>query len=474
MSEISQLTFSNSKISAFFVVFICALLVLGSSLSLVTVTTASASTFNPAINLSNDIGNAREATISNNGKNVYVAWTEGGGGIFFRMSSTLGNTWIPALSKSALKLSPSGGVASFPVMFTQFQSVNTGDVYVTWAQSVSQSNGTKVLQIFVAASNNNGQSFTVTQLSRNSTHPQNTPAIGASGSDVYVSWFSGRNATSRGSVYVSSSTNNGQSWSAPLDVVNPSSAGESEIVASGSNAYLISDGIDFSASYNNGATWSPQLQLFQTPTFSQTSIYYGREPWIAANGNDVYVTWEANSTQAGISYHDQGRTSIDGGVTWGNTQNITDPLRDDWEPENVAFGNGVFMTFHSPGTNGIYVTSSLNVNSNMPTWNTPILLSPTKLTSSFAHIFTSDGANIFVLWGQQISAGSTVWGAYVSYSGNSGTTWSSPINISNNVAGIAAGNQDVTLFSLTSFGAHCFAAWTYTIGTTSQIYFAHS
>ena len=437
------------------------------------ISNAATPVFSPAINLSNDAGVAKDATISNSGQNVYVAWTESSKGVFFRESSNGGSTWTPPTTSSALKISPKGGVAQFPVMFTQFQQVTSGDVYVTWAQTVTQANGSKILQIFVAASTNNGVSFTTTQLSHNATNSENTPAIGAWGANVCVSWFSAKSAKGNGGIYVSCSTNNGATWSAAKDVINPSRNGESEIVIYQNNVYLVADGIDFTASYNAGASWSPWVNLFQAP-FSQTSIYYGREPWLAAYGNLVSVVWEANSTTSGISYHDQGRASTDGGKTWGITQNITDPLKDNWEPENVAYASSVFMTFHGLGNNGIYATSALNVNSETPTWTKPVLLSPTKLTSSFGHIFTSDGANIFVMWGQEISTGSSTWDAYVAYSGNSGSTWSSPINISNNAAGVAAGNQDVTLFALTSNGAHCFAAWTYTKGATSQIYFAGS
>jgi len=78
------------------------------------------------------------------------------------------------------------------------------------------------------------------------------------------------------------------------------------------------------------------------------------------------------------------------------------------------------------------------------------------------------------MWGQQISKGSSTWNAYVAYSGDGGVTWSSPIDISVNAVGVAAGNQDVTLFGLASNGGHCFAAWTYTNAGTSQIYFASS
>ncbi|MDA4111374.1 MAG: glycoside hydrolase [Thaumarchaeota archaeon] len=455
--------------------FTLALILLSNSFPISVVGATTSPVFGSAINLSNDLGIAKDAAISNNGQNVYVAWTEGSKGILFRMSPDGGATWVPPTSKPALKLGPNGGVAQFPVMFTQFQNVSKGDVYVTWAQTVTQLNGSKILQIFVAASTNNGTSFTRTLLSHNSTHSQITPAIAASGNDVYVAWFSGNTATLNGSDYVTSSKDNGATWGAPVDVVPSERGGEVQIVASGSNAYFVGDGIFFSATYNNGNSWTHSYQLYVAPPRTSTSFYYGREPWIAANGSNVYVTWEANSTMAGISYHDQSETSIDGGLTWGAIQNVTDPLKDNWEPENAAYGSNVFLTFHSLKNQGIYVTSATGVSSNTPTWGATTLLSPTGLKSSFGHIFTSDGVNVFVMWGQQISSGSSTWNAYVSYSADSGSSWSSsPIDISNNAVGVAAGNNDVTLFGLSSNGAHCFAAWTYTNAGLSQIYFAAS
>ena len=77
--------------------------------------TSSTPTFSPAVNLSNDLGNAKNPVISSQGLNVYAAWVEGSKGLFFRMSADGGNTWTPPLSSPALKLSKSGGSASFPV-----------------------------------------------------------------------------------------------------------------------------------------------------------------------------------------------------------------------------------------------------------------------------------------------------------------------------------------------------------------------
>ena len=169
MSMTSKSNVVSPKNSLMAVAFTLALIIMASSFVFISVKVA-APVFTPAINLSNDAGVAKDATISNNGQNVYAAWTEGSKGIMFRMSPDGGITWMPPTSSPALRLSPKGGVANFPVMYTQFQGTRLGVVYVTWSQTVTQSNGSKVLQVFVAASSNNGTSFVATQ-----TQPQFYP-----------------------------------------------------------------------------------------------------------------------------------------------------------------------------------------------------------------------------------------------------------------------------------------------------------
>ena len=110
----------SPKNSLMAVAFTLALIIMASSFVFISVK-AAAPVFTPAINLSNDAGVAKDATISNNGQNVYAAWTEGSKGIMFRMSPDGGITWMPPTSSPALRLSPKGGVANFPVMYTQFQ-----------------------------------------------------------------------------------------------------------------------------------------------------------------------------------------------------------------------------------------------------------------------------------------------------------------------------------------------------------------
>ena len=96
------------------------------------------------------------------------------------------------------------------------------------------------------------------------------------------------------------------------------------------------------------------------------------------------------------------------------------------------------MIFHDLNNQGVYVRSATGVNTTTPNWGPLHLLSKTGIKASFAHVFTSDGVNVFVMWGQQVSKGSSAWDAYISYSGDSGATWSSSqIDISNNAVGQA-------------------------------------
>jgi hypothetical protein len=477
--------------------------------------------------LSSATSSAKEPAVSSsaNGEYVYVAWTQEGGGIYSTVSRNGGSSW-----SKPLKISQKGGTAQFPVTDTGdgYQSPNAGDVYVAWAQTVS---GT--LQIFVASSTNNGVSFSTKQVSKGGGI---TPALASSGSDVYVTWYQNTpcpatalnplNVTTglgqTGCIYVDSSTNNGSTWSSPVEL-NPSSNGEAQIVATGNYAYMAADGQYFASfgvtksNWNGSGTtltgWTEPLNVYGIYSYDPSSpgtncnsfpspsgclVSFGREPWIAASGVNVYMTWEARNLSSSTAlYSDYGITSSDGGVSFypgtcnaitcpgsklaAFPPNITSPAQqaifsvskqapDTWEPENVAMGSMAFLTIHSLHNQGVYVSSTANGGGS---WSTPVEVnSALKGTSAFPHIFSSDGINVWVMWGQQITKGSSVWNAYISYSGNEGSSWSAPLDISNNAAGVAAGNQDVTLFWVSSIGTTCFAVWTYTNGGASEVMFA--
>ena len=479
--------------------FVLLLLLAGGSVGLITTHAAGTPTlqYGPTI-LSGSATTAKEPAVSTSstGSDVYVAWTQGSGGIYFVMSTNGGSSF-----SSPMKISVSGGTAQFPVMITGdgYSPANAGDVYVAWVQTVSGK-----LQPFVSVSTNNGASFKTTQLS---TAGGITPTLAAAGSDVYVTWYQTTScpatalnkAPTEACIYVDSSSNNGGTWATPVEL-NPSTKGEAQVVASGSYAYVTADGTYFSSFGLNGTWtgsgskstgWTTPEQVYGFYTIGGTTSF-GREPWIAASGLDVYITFNAIDLSTTSTYRIYGLTSDNGGATWysgtsTSSSNLvtsfppvitttaqqkkflmSGTVSNDWEPENVASGTNAVMTFHSLANQGVYITSTTNGGSS---WSTPVQIpSQAKGTSAYAHIFTSDGVNDWVMWGQ-VKSGS-VWNAYVSYSGNSGSSWSTPLDISNNAAGVAAGNQDVTLFWVSSIGATCFAVYTYTSGSTSQVWFS--
>jgi len=378
---------------------------------------------------------------------VYVTWTEGAGGILFRASADGGSTWSPPISTSGMKISPKGGTAQFPLI----TAIGT-NVYITWSQTV----GTTGLQVFAAASTNNGASFTVTQITSGtaSTSGSITPAIAASGTNVYVVYCgAGHNS------YVVSSSNEGSTWTAAFDYA---ATCEPEVAASGNNAYAVADGIQFALTHNAGGSW--------TKVLNQRNM--GDEPMISVSGTNVYIVSQSRTANGPIWL----LSSSNSGNSFGARKNISSSVPNDWAPMVGAYGNSVWVAWHNnPGGSKAqeWVTTSTNAGSS---WSTPLSISGTGHWVGWPwDVATTDGQNIFIMWPQQVTKSPNYWVVRVSYSGNGGTTWSAPpgIDASNNANGQAAPETDVANGAISSYGTTAFVVWQYTSTSgTNQIYFA--
>ena len=106
------------------------IILLAAPLVFTAASSASSPVFSAAFNISNDLGVARYPNVANSGDQVYVSWTEGGRGVFFRASSDGGSTWNPPISSQAMKISPSVGTTQRPWM-----SANGSNVYIVWSQT---------------------------------------------------------------------------------------------------------------------------------------------------------------------------------------------------------------------------------------------------------------------------------------------------------------------------------------------------
>ena len=128
--------------------------------------------FGAPINLSNDTRIAKSPNIQNVGSHVYGAWAEQSAGILFRTSPNGGV--LPgrlALTSLGLRISSPGGVSSAPLI-----SANGTHVYVVWTQTAN-----KLSQVFFAASNNFGASFTPAVQLTKGTSGANTPVVASWG-----------------------------------------------------------------------------------------------------------------------------------------------------------------------------------------------------------------------------------------------------------------------------------------------------
>lgn len=403
--------------------------------------------FSTPINLSNDVAQARSPNLFNYQNHVYVAWTEGSRGIFFRESPDGGVTWVPPVASTALKISNPGGVAQYPML-----SANGTNVYITWSQTV----GSTGLQLFEATSTDYGASFSAARQITSGTVDGGhiTPVIASWGSTVYLAYKAGNF-----NYVIVSSNDAGATWGTPFAI----GSREPQLAVWGSNAYIATVG---GAAYSNngGATWTRVRVLGCC----------GSEPWVWASGSNAYITWQTKTSASRVYV----TATNDNGRTWTPALYLSSTLPNSWQPMLWAVGNSAWIATHTnPGGSGsqVYVYTTTNAGRN---WNAPVSLSGplgTGTTTSFPFtVASSDGVNVFVAWSQQVSPG--YWVFRVSYSGDGGITWSPApgINVSHNTSGRAGDGTDVANGAILSYGTHCFAAWQYISGTTSQIYFSHS
>ncbi|MDA4130636.1 MAG: glycoside hydrolase [Thaumarchaeota archaeon] len=399
--------------------------------------------FSPAVNLSNDANNARFPMVANSGSNVYVVWTEQSHGIYLRYSSDGGISWNPLLTQSAMRLSLKGGTASYPVI-----TANGTNVYVAWAQTVNT-----ISQIYFSISTDSGGHFSKPViLDLNSTLAALTPVLASWGSNVYLAWAAGSRSFER------TSNDGGVTWS----TVNPlGSSHEPQLAAYGSYAYFISDGISYWYSSDNGGTWH-KVNL---------KIGHASEPWIAASGPNVYVTWEQKKTNKTAPIY--GEISNDYGVTFTSPKVLSGTVINDWEPQLIASGNNVYLAFRSLSPQSAWITSSSTAGA---TWNAPVRLSMTNHPTGWPLDVAVSGNNVFTIFGSANSNGGTVWNAYASYSADGGTTWTSPpgMDLSGNSVGVAASASDIASASIMANGASGYAAWESSQTGINQIWFAGS
>jgi hypothetical protein len=368
------------------------------------------------INLSNNAGSSFEPRIAASGNNVYVVWrdnTPGNNEIFFKASNNNGSTF-----NEIINLSNNAGASDSPHI-----AVSDKNVYVVWQDNTPGND-----EVFFSASDNNGSTFSRPVNLSNNAGSSFEPRIAASGNNVYVVW---RDRTpGNDEVFFSASDNNGSTFSRPVNLSNNAgNSFEPRIAAYDKNVYVVwrdntpgNNEIFFSASDNNGSTFSRPINLSNNAGISDS-------PRIAASDNNVYVVWRDRSSGNDEIFFS---ASDNNGSTFSRPTNLSNNAGSSFEPNIAASGNNVYVVWrdNTPLNEEIFFKTS---NNNGATFNEIINLSSNAGASDSPRIAAYD-KNVYVVWRDNTPGNNEI---FFSASDNNGSTFSRPINLSNN-----AGSSD--------------------------------
>ncbi len=361
-------------------------------------------TFEPAVNLSNDSGNSGTALMGVSGSNVYIVWFDiaaGTGlfGVFFRVSHDNGVTFSPTVNLGQ------GAIAGL--------IASGSSVFVVWTSGAAGNVG-----IFLRVSNDNGDNFNpAINVSNGET---GSVAMAVSGSNVYVAWASG-------SVRFRASNDGGTTFGSIFNL-GPSTSGHTspQVIPSGNHVYVTWHsetppfGFDayFNASHDNGVTFDPTINLSVTHAVQAA-------PNIAIAGNNVYAVWRDSGAGNGDLFY---RRSTDNGVTFGATTNLSDNNRASQSARLIASGNFVYLLWHdlTPGNGSGDILFRRSIDSGVTFQNT-INLSNNNGESIGPQIAIS-GSFVYVEWRDSTPGNSEI---FFKHSTNNGASFSSTTNLSN-------------------------------------------
>src|SRR5206468_3305261 len=141
------------------------------------------------------------------------------------------------------------------------------------------------------------------------------PDMATYGNNVYVVWASHNDGSS--DVYFKSiRVGGGASFGNTINLSHDAGfSGSPQVAANGNNVYVMwednstrNSDIYFKASKNSGASFGNRINLSHDAGFSGS-------PQVAANGNNVYVMWEDKSTRNSDIYF---KASKNSGASFGN------------------------------------------------------------------------------------------------------------------------------------------------------------
>ena len=268
-----------------------------------------------------------------------------------------------------------------------------------------------------------------------------------------------------GEIYFRNSTDYGATWNPTVNISNtPSndsreqsiamdSSGNLNVVWEDDTSGLYHWAIYFSRSIDNGVNWSTWNNIS-----NQERSY---DPTIAVDSSDnLNVVWcDFNDYNWDIYF----KRSTDNGNTWSTYVNTCNNLGSTSTSDFVIDSADNFNLIWEEKNSGNWETYFSRSTDNGSTWISPVNVSDNTSQSRFPVIAAYNTANLNVFWQDYILNVDI----YFSRSADNGTTWSTPVNISNT-------GDSSKVDAAVDLAGNINVAWHDNSGSDSEIYFTRS
>jgi hypothetical protein len=389
--------------------------------------------FSAPIIISNNAGDISNPQILISGDNVSITWIDNSSGT----------------NKILLAESTNGGNS-----FSAPKTVsNNPNVYVTWLED---NGNTGEMDVFIAVSNDNGTSFNNQTLSiadpngpTSAAHISNPVVFG---NNVYVTWIEDENAsTEEEDVFIAVSNNDGQTFNITrLSIADPNGPTAAfdinEPVVSGDNVYVtwaededpITNYKDtfIAVSNDNGASFNTQKLSIADPNGPTSVNAIGLSKPPVVSGNNVYVTWTEDEDSTTFEKDAFIAVSNDNGASFNITRlSIADPngpTYANYINKPIVSGDNVYVTWtEDEDANTNYVDLFIAVsNDNGQTFDTTKLSiadpnGPTEVLDidNLDLLPVVYGSNVYVTWLEEEDANNEVGDAFIAVSNDNGLTF---------------------------------------------------
>jgi hypothetical protein len=310
----------------------------GNSTVLMAKSTDAGTTFGTPVLISDDTKLSAFPQMAIDGNNVYSLWVE----------KSEDNSTNVVFTKSTDQ-----GNSFVPPVYITLGARNsgipkifadTGKVYLTW-----EDNNKGDFEVFLSKSSNSGDSFDSPVDISTSAGESGSPEVFVYQNNIYEVWMD--NTSGNYDIMFTKSSDGGNTFSKPLDVSNlKGDSGYPQLAAWKNNVYVvwtqtmtgINYDIYFAKSSNNGDSFDAPINL---------SNNFGPSGWpkISSDGT-IYVSW-VDSTPGKFDVFIT--KSNDGGATFQDPTNLSNSVNESYENEMVVANNSVYMVWEE-GQRGNY------------------------------------------------------------------------------------------------------------------------